>query len=728
MISGNTLSAKNHKALLPEEDPPSQSIAPQDNNNGASSTISISSCFIFTSLLIITCVTLSAVFAFVFFSSHTLKKLDKPVVLLISTDGFRFGYQLKTKLPNIHRLITNGTEAETGLIPVFPTLTFPNHYSIVTGLYPAYHGIINNKFTDPETGNVFTMASHEPEWWLGEPLWETVVNQGLKAASYFWPGSEVHQGSWDCPKGLCQNYNESVPFDDRVDTILSYFDLPSSEIPSFMTLYFEDPDHQGHQVGPDDPRITEAVVNIDRIIGRLINGLERRGIFEDVTMIMVGDHGMVGTCDKKLIFLDDLSPWIKIPSSWVHDYTPLLAIKPPLGHNASDIVAKIKEGLNSGEVENGKYLKVYLKEDLPSRLHYTESERIPPIIGLVDEGFKVEQERSEAYKECGGAHGYDNALFSMRTIFIGHGPMFAKGRKVPSFENVEIYNVISTILGLKAAPNNGSNEFPSSVLLPRTKKTRLHILNAKAKTKRQMAGVVRLSTTSVQTLGVSSPPFTSFAATLSSPCLPPPTPNLNSDKRLRPLSSSPSCSSPHYPSSGLRSLSLLRRPNSKVVRVKVDESVAETEPPKWWERNAPNMVDIHSTEEFLKALSEAGERLVIVEFYGTWCASCRALFPKLCKTAVENPNILFLKVNFDENKPMCKSLNVKVLPYFHFYRGADGQLESFSCSLAKFQKIKDAIRLHNTDRCSIGPVKGPEGFTLDSLSVQTNAAKPAGSS
>ncbi|KAJ4871769.1 hypothetical protein Rs2_46588 [Raphanus sativus] len=243
-----------------------------------------------------------------------------------------------------------------------------------------------------------------------------------------------------------------------------------------------------------------------------------------------------------------------------------------------------------------------------------------------------------------------------------------------------------------------------------------------------MAGVVRLSASSFQALGVSSSSFTSFAATLSSPYLSP-TPNLNSDKRLRPLSSSPSCSSSHYPSSGLGSHIPLRGHKSKLVRVKVDESVAETEPPKWWERNAgANMVDIHSTEEFLKALSEAGERLVIVEFYGTWCASCRALFPKLCKTAVENPNILFLKINFDENKPMCKSLNVKVLPYFHFYRGADGQLESFSCSLAKFQKIKDGIRLHNTDRCSIGPAKGPEGFTLESLSVQTNSAKPAGSS
>lgn len=125
-------------------------------------------------------------------------------------------------------------------------------------------------------------------------------------------------------------------------------------------------------------------------------------------------------------------------------------------------------------------------------------------------------------------------------------------------------------------------------------------------------------------------------------------------------------------------------PRNRFASLKAHATVTETNQPKWWERNAgPNMVDIHSTQEFLGALSQAGDRLVIVEFYGTWCASCKALFPKLCRTAKEHPEILFLKVNFDENKPMCKNLNVKVLPYFHFYRGADGQLESFSCSLAK---------------------------------------------
>ncbi|KAL3528634.1 hypothetical protein ACH5RR_007956 [Cinchona calisaya] len=129
---------------------------------------------------------------------------------------------------------------------------------------------------------------------------------------------------------------------------------------------------------------------------------------------------------------------------------------------------------------------------------------------------------------------------------------------------------------------------------------------------------------------------------------------------------------------------------------KVRAITDEDDQPKWWEKSAgPNMIDIHSTEEFVDALGQAGDRLVIVDFYGTWCASCRALFPKLCKIAEEHPEIVFLKVNFDENKSLCKSLNLKVLPYFHVYRGADRLVESFSCSLAKIQKLKDAIATHN---------------------------------
>ncbi|KAI4352710.1 hypothetical protein L6164_006933 [Bauhinia variegata] len=221
-----------------------------------------------------------------------------------------------------------------------------------------------------------------------------------------------------------------------------------------------------------------------------------------------------------------------------------------------------------------------------------------------------------------------------------------------------------------------------------------------------MADVIRLQ---FQSLRFSSSLLTSFSSSFKTP-----RPGLplaeNSNKRVSPLA---------YSSSPALSFG----PRKHSPSFKVCATVAETEQPKWWEKNAPNMTDIHSTQEFLSALSEAGDRLVIVEFYGTWCASCRALFPKLCRTAEEHPEIIFLKVNFDENKPMCKSLNVRVLPYFHFYRGAEGQLEAFSCSLAKFQKIKDAIETHNTARCSIGPPKGIDLTAEPSLASKDKTAE-----
>uniref|UniRef100_A0A5B6ZEA6 Thioredoxin domain-containing protein n=1 Tax=Davidia involucrata TaxID=16924 RepID=A0A5B6ZEA6_DAVIN len=229
-----------------------------------------------------------------------------------------------------------------------------------------------------------------------------------------------------------------------------------------------------------------------------------------------------------------------------------------------------------------------------------------------------------------------------------------------------------------------------------------------------MADVIRLSFGSLR---FSSSLPTSFSSSLNSLQLGLP-PNQKSNKKI--FLAADSSSATAYVSRFVFSL------RKQLVSFKVHAAIAETEQPKWWEKNAgPNMIDIHSTQEFLSALSQAGDRLIIVEFYGTWCASCRALFPKLCKTAAEHPEILFLKVNFDENKPMCKNLNVKVLPYFHFYRGADGQLESFSCSLAKFQKIKDAIEMHNTARCSIGPPKGVGDLNLENSSASKD--KQAGS-
>lgn len=390
------------------------------------------------------------------------------MVILVSSDGFRWGYHLKVSTPNIDRLRLNGTEAATGMIPVYPTLTFPNHYSIVTGLYPASHGVIGNYFSDPDPNSdeKFSMQNHNPKWWLGEPIWETVVKNGLPAATFFWPGSEVVKGPWNCPQPYCPHYNGSVPFENRVDRVLEYTELPPEIRPSLITLYFEEPDEEGHVYGPDAPQITEQIVRVDRMIGRLMDGLEERGILDDVTLIMVGDHGMVGNCLDKMIYLEDLEPWITVPSEWVDSYFPVLSVRPPPGVDVGDVFRNMTEGLKSGKVKNGEFVKVFLKEDLPARLRFSGSDRIQPIIGMVAEGYRLAPKRTSGW-QCGGAHGYDNAYLSMRTIFFGRGPQFARGRQVPSFENVELYNVMTSVLGINGAPNNGTPSFADSVLLPK---------------------------------------------------------------------------------------------------------------------------------------------------------------------------------------------------------------------------------------------------------------------
>jgi thiol-disulfide isomerase/thioredoxin len=165
-------------------------------------------------------------------------------------------------------------------------------------------------------------------------------------------------------------------------------------------------------------------------------------------------------------------------------------------------------------------------------------------------------------------------------------------------------------------------------------------------------------------------------------------------------------------------------------RLRVRAATGDSDGVKWWEKDGgPNFHDVHSTQEFVDALASAGDKLVVVEFYASWCGSCRALYPKLCKLAAEHLDVEFLKVNFEENKPMCKSLNIKVLPYFHFYRGGEGRVDEFSCSLSKLQKLKDAIEQHNTDRCSIGPPVGAGNiFSSSDNNDQAPAATASSSS
>ncbi|XP_051150734.1 uncharacterized protein LOC127265095 [Andrographis paniculata] len=432
---------------------------------------------LFTILLLTAAVAISAAAAAVIFSTapsinlrrkSVAKKLNKPVVILISADGFRFGYQFKTPTPNIQRLILEGSEAELGLIPVFPTKTFPNHYSIATGLYPARHGIVGDDgFTDPATGDKFKKDTVDPKWWLGEPIWETAAKNGLKALTYYWPGSEVPKGKWTCSDDdYCKKFAKAEKFDKRVEGVLKSFDNSNkADVPSLVALYFEDPDSQGHKVGPDDRNITAAISLIDQMVGKLIEGLKDREILDEVNIILVGDHGMVSNCVEKTVFLDDFSEWIEINSDWVETYFPVLGIRPKSTKlTPKNIVEQMNKAINSGKVKNGEYLKVYLKEDFPARLKYSGSDRIPPIVGLLDEGYKLEKNNKTMRHLCGGDHGYDNELFSMRSIFIARGPEIKEKEKVESFVNVEIYNFITKLLKIPAAENDGTAFLADRVL------------------------------------------------------------------------------------------------------------------------------------------------------------------------------------------------------------------------------------------------------------------------
>lgn len=378
-------------------------------------------------------------------------------VILISSDGLRSDYLGRMATPNIDRLIADGVHADEGMIPVYPSLTFPNHYSIVTGLYPANHGIVSNTMFDPEMGERFTIRDREaitnPAWWGGEPLWVTSENQGVKAATYYWVGSEAPV------KGVSPSYwytfDDTVPGNDRIDQIFNWLELPAAERPGFISVYFSEVDHAGHDRGPDAPETTDAVVTVDGYIGRLINGLEQRGLYNSVNIILVADHGMAQLSRDRVIALDD---HINLDDVYINDAYSVLGLNPKEGK--LDEVYSALVGI--------PHLSVYKKGEGPDRLKYDGHIRIPQIYGHVDDGWMIVRERSvfeqNEQSVTGGAHGYDNAELSMRATFVAHGPAFKKGITVAPFENIELYNVMADILGVTPAPNDGTPGSLSSIL------------------------------------------------------------------------------------------------------------------------------------------------------------------------------------------------------------------------------------------------------------------------
>ncbi|XP_015752630.1 PREDICTED: ectonucleotide pyrophosphatase/phosphodiesterase family member 3-like [Acropora digitifera] len=392
-------------------------------------------------------------------------------LILISMDGFRPDYLDRNITPNINYLARNGVRAKF-LRPQFPTKTFPNHYSIVTGLFPAHHGIVANRFTDKNFNDSFKIggpSSSNPKWWGGEPLWVTAIKQGLVSACYFWVGSDVPI------EGILPNktykYTQSIPFEARVDTVLSWLDLPpqgrqisdpekdNGRRPNFITLYFHEPDYTAHRHGPDAEQTNAKIKVVDNMIGRLWNGLKDRCLEDKINIIMVADHGMSQTSCERVVYIDKYNVTLNDIQSSQQYGGPFMSIDPKSGISAEDIVNRLHC--------KSPHLRVFLKKDLPKRLHYSLNRRIGQIILIAEDEWLIGTNASAGYRYCkGGTHGYDNLDANMRALFVAHGPSFKKGEVVESFQNNELYDMMAGILGLKPAPNDGTPGSLSHLLKP----------------------------------------------------------------------------------------------------------------------------------------------------------------------------------------------------------------------------------------------------------------------
>jgi len=371
---------------------------------------------------------------------------DSPLIL-ISIDGFRADYLERGLTPNLAALAADGVRAQA-MRPSFPSLTFPNHYSLVTGLYPDHHGIVNNTMVDPQLGKftIKTSASASGKWWDGaEPIWVTADKQGLHTGTMFWPGSDMEIRGHRPDHYLV--FDGKIDAEHRVDQVLAWLDVPADQRPRFLTLYFDQVDHQGHDYGPNSPEVNEALRATDAALGRLVEQLKKRNLYRSTNLVIVSDHGMAEVDTARTVLLDNLVDLghIDLVTSGI-----VVGINPKAGFEAETAKALL------GKHE---HVECWRKGELPPRLHYGTHARIPAIVCLPDSGWLVETREFHSrpnHKVHGGEHGYDNDAPDMRALFVAHGPAFKRGVTVPEFDNVDVYPLLTDLLGIKPQPNDGN--------------------------------------------------------------------------------------------------------------------------------------------------------------------------------------------------------------------------------------------------------------------------------
>lgn len=377
----------------------------------------------------------------------------RPTVILIGVDGLRPDYLERGVSPTLSRLKAEG--ASGPMRPSFPSVTFPNHYTLVTGKHPDNHGIVGNNMVDAELGR-FSLgnaaAVTDRRWWDGaEPIWVTAEKAGLVTGTMFWPGSEaaiqgVRPTYWT-------KFDQSLPGDARVDQLLEWMDRPEAERPDFATVYFDIVDTAGHNHGPDGQETTAAVASVDASVARLIAGLQARGLADDAVLVVVSDHGMAATSPERVMYLDDLID----PEALQIIYSGAAVFLNPTPGREAEVAAALVKRHPNGEC--------WTKATIPERLTLGRHPRVPAIVCAADPGWLFTTRARPVTRE-GGAHGYDNLAPEMAATFIAHGPRIARGVTVSDLDSVDVQPLLARLLGIEAPAGDGRAQDTLAVTAP----------------------------------------------------------------------------------------------------------------------------------------------------------------------------------------------------------------------------------------------------------------------
>ncbi|WP_101925066.1 MULTISPECIES: ectonucleotide pyrophosphatase/phosphodiesterase [Luteimonas] len=376
----------------------------------------------------------------------------RPSLLLVSLDGLRPDALGRGDTPNLDALAADGVRA--WMRPSYPSLTFPNHYTLVTGLRPDRHGLIHNSMYDDMLGE-FRLSDRAAvgngAWYGdGEPLWVTAENAGLRTATLSWPGSEAPVRGVQPTRWLPFDY--ARPIDARVDLVLDWLSEPDATRPVLATLYFEHTDAAGHHYGPDSVELHQALRDVDAAVGRLVDGLQARGLEDRVNLVFVSDHGMAEVAPGRAIAIEDM---VSVEAARVVSTGQVIGVIPNPGFEAQ--VARRLLGAHA-------QYDCWRKEAMPARWKFGTHPRVPPIVCQLHEGWDAVPRASLATRpsHARGSHGYDPALPSMRAVFLAHGPAFRQGVELPGFDNVDVYPLLARLIGVTPAEHDGD----AATLLP----------------------------------------------------------------------------------------------------------------------------------------------------------------------------------------------------------------------------------------------------------------------